>query len=102
MDNKTIDAPEGFKTFNNEFEHQFVLCRDENETISIRTKSGKCITVSVMEKTGCIDIKYFDSPLPKVNNGNTDIEQFKIIGFHMGQTPVPHVPVTLLTILTNQ
>lgn len=60
------DTPIGFKTFNDEFKHQFVLCQDENETISIRTKSGKRITVSIMERAGCIDVKYFDSPLPKI------------------------------------
>jgi hypothetical protein len=96
------EAPEGFKMFNKEFEHQFVLCRDENETISILTKGGKRITVSVMERAGCVDIKYHDAPLPKVNNGNSDLEQFKIMGFHMGQTPVPSVDLTLMTILLNQ
>jgi hypothetical protein len=96
------DTPTGFKTFNKDFKHQFVLCQDENETISIKTKSGKRITISVMEGAGCIDIKYFDSPLPKIDNRASGLEQFTIMGFNEGKTPVKSTALTLLTILTNR
>jgi len=96
------NIPTGFKTFNENFNHQFVLCQDANETISIRTKSGKRITISVMDSAGCIDIKYFDSPLPKINNGNSDLAQFTVMGFNEGQTPIKSTALTLLTILTNR
>ena len=68
--------------------HQFVQCTENVETISIRTLGGKKITVCVMDKAKCVDIKY-----------HTDKDSFKIIGFNGGSTPVPHTEVTLTTIL---
>lgn len=92
----------GFKVFNGEFKHQFIQCTDDNETISIRTSAGKNITISVMEKHGCVDIKYFDSPQPKVLNGINEVEKFKVLGFDLGKTPIPKTDVTLFTILMNE
>jgi hypothetical protein len=81
----------GYKTFNCEFKHQFIECTSDLETISVRTKGGKYITLSVMERYAqCVDIKLHDK------------DKFKIIGFDGGQTPVPHTDVTLTTILLNK
>jgi len=92
-----------FKVFNGGFKHQYIQCDEENETISIKTKGGKNITISVMEKYGnCVDIKYFDSPQPKVLNGIKEVEKFKVVGFDLGQTPIERTDVTLFTILMNE
>jgi hypothetical protein len=90
-----IYAFKGFATFNSSFQHQFVECENENETISIKTKSGKRITLSVMENANCVDIAYHDAPI----EANEDIPQFEIIGFNGGKTPVKRTPVTLATIM---
>lgn len=94
-----IYAFKGFATFNSNFTHQFVQCENENETISIKTKGGKRITVSVIEGANCIDIVSHDSPIEPINNGSKDIPQFEIIGFNCGGTPVKRTPVTLTTIM---
>ncbi len=91
---KIIYTFKGFATFNN-CEHQFVECENENETISIKTKSGKRITVSVMENANCVDIVYYDAPIEP----NEDIPQFEIIGFNCGKTPVKRTTVTVATIM---
>ena len=89
--NRILAEVMGYKTFNCEFKHQFIECTSDLETISVRTKGGKCITLSVMEKYAqCVDIKLHDK------------DKFKIIGFDGGQTPVPHTDVTLTTILLNK
>ena len=98
---RIIAKIKGFAHFN-PFKHQFVECDSENETISIKTKSGKRLTISVMERSECIDIKYFDSPMTPIENGPHSLEQFKVIGFNTGSTPVPHTDLTLLTILTSK
>jgi hypothetical protein len=90
-----IYAFKGFAIFNREFPHQFVQCEEANETISIKTKSGKRITLSVMENANCVDIAYHDAPI----EANEDIPQFEIIGFNGGKTPVKRTPVTLATIM---
>jgi hypothetical protein len=90
-----IYAFTGFSIFNSEFPHQFVECENENETISIKTKSGKRITISVMENASCVDIVYHDAPMER----NENIPQFEIIGFNCGATPVKRTPVTIATIL---
>jgi hypothetical protein len=78
----------GYESFNG-CEHQFVECQSKNETISIRTASGKNLTVCIMEDSGCIDVKYHDG------------DRFNIIGFAEGSTPVKRSEVSLLAILTK-
>ena len=84
-----IAEVKGFATFSNGGnKHQFIECTDGVETISIKTKNGKQLTICVMEDYGnCIDIKLHEQ------------DKFKIIGFDEGRTPVPHTDVTLTTIL---
>jgi hypothetical protein len=94
-----IAEVKGFASFNSSYKHTFVECEDSNQTISIKTKEGKRITVSVMEGAGCVDIAYHDSPLEKENNGNKDVAKFEIIGFDLGKTPIPRTQVTLATIM---
>ena len=89
--NRILAEVMDYKTFNDGFRHQFIECQSDLETISIRTKGGKYITLAVMEKFGqCVDIKLHNK------------EKFKIIGFDGGKTPVPHTDVTLTTILLNK
>ena len=89
--NRILAEVMNYKTFNCHFRHQFIECTSDLETISVRTKGGKCITLSVMERYAqCVDIKLHDK------------DKFKIIGFDGGQTPVPHTDVTLTTILLNK
>ncbi|QDP56099.1 MAG: hypothetical protein GOVbin3205_42 [Prokaryotic dsDNA virus sp.] len=87
--NSIIAEVKGFAVFNAQFNHTYIECKNSNETISIKTSNGKLITFSVMYNQ-CVDVKY--------HNGKDD---FKIIGFHFGQTPVPHTDVTLQTVLLN-
>ena len=87
--NTIIGEVKGFAVFNAQFKHTYIECKDKTETISVRTSNGKLITFSVMFNQ-CVDIKY--------HNGKDD---FTIIGFDGGQTPVPHTQVTLQTILLN-
>jgi hypothetical protein len=94
-----IHAFKGFSIFNREFPHQFIECENENETISIKTKGGKRITLSVMENANCVDIAYHDAPIEPINNGNSNIPQFEIIGFNCGGTPVKRTAVTIATIM---
>jgi len=94
-----IYAAKGFAIFNKEFPHQFVQCENANETISIRTKKGKRITISVIEMADCVDVALHDSPIEPVNNGSRDVPQFEIIGFNCGGTPVKRTAVTLATIM---
>jgi hypothetical protein len=94
-----IHAFKGFSIFNREFPHQFIECENENETISIKTKGGKRITVSVIERANCVDIAYHDAPIEPINNGNSNIPQFEIIGFNCGGTPVKRTAVTIATIM---
>ena len=68
--------------------HQFVQCTENVETISIRTRDGKKITVCVMDKAKCVDVKY-----------HTDKKSFKIIGFNEVGPAIPTEEVTLTTIL---
>lgn len=86
----------GFASFNSCYKHQFVELKEENETISIKTANGELITISVMEKSGCVDIKYHTSDQDKNDNDNS---MFTIIGFDGGKTPVPHTDLSLITIL---
>jgi hypothetical protein len=81
----------GFATFSNRGnKHQFIECTDDVETISIRTKGGKKITVCVMEVyySKCVDIKY-----------HSDKEKFTVMGFDGGKTPIKQTDVTLTSIL---
>ena len=81
----------GFATFSNRGnKHQFIECTDDVETISIRTKGGKKITVCVMEVyySKCVDIKY-----------HSDKEKFTVMGFDGGKTPIKQTEVTLTSIL---
>ena len=94
-----IAEVKGFASFNSCYKHTFVECEDSNQTISIKTKNGKRITVSVMEGADCVDIAYHDSSLEKENNGSKDIAKFEIIGFDLGKTPIPRTQVTLATIM---
>ena len=96
---KTEEIKEGFATFNKEFPHQFIQCEDSNETISIRTKNGKRITISVMEMANCVDIAYHDSLIEPISNGSKDIPQFEMIGFNCGSTPIQRTPITIATIM---
>ena len=68
--------------------HQFVQCTENVETISIRTRDGKKITVCVMDKAKCVDVKY-----------HTDKKSFKIMGFNEVGPAIPTEEVTLTTIL---
>jgi len=68
--------------------HQFVQCTENVETISIRTRDGKKITVCVMDRAKCVDVKY-----------HTDKKSFKVMAFNEGGTPIPTEEVTLTTIL---
>ena len=88
--NTIIAEVKGFAVFNAQFKHTYIECTESAETISLKTSTGKLITFSVMFNQ-CVDVKY--------HNGKDD---FKIIGFHFGQTPVPHTDVTLQTILLDQ
>ena len=90
-----IGQYKGFSTFNT-CKHTFVECTEDMQTVSIKTKGGKRISVAVLEKAGCVDIHYGDSSLEKGENGS---EQFEIIGFNGGGTPVKKTPVTLTTIM---
>ena len=65
-----IYAFKGFAIFNREFAHQFVQCEEANETISIRTKGGKRITISVIEMANCVDIVSHDSLIEPVDCGS--------------------------------
>lgn len=94
-----IYAFKGFAIFNREFPHQFIQCENANETISIRTKNGKRITISVIEMANCVDIAYHDSPMEPISNGNKDIPQFEMIGFNCGSTPIQRTPITIATIM---
>lgn len=94
-----IAEVKGFAVFNRDFPHQFIQCENSNETISIRTKKGKRITISVIEMADCADIAFHDSALEKENNGSKDVAKFEIIGFDLGKTPVPRTQVTLATIM---
>ncbi|MDG1950108.1 MAG: hypothetical protein P8J32_04830 [bacterium] len=89
----------GFATFNS-CPHKFVELQAQKETISIRTKGGKLITVAVIEDAGCVDVQLHNSGLEPVDNGRP-VPQFEIIGFNCGGTPVPTTPVTLATIKLN-
>jgi hypothetical protein len=84
-----IAEVKGFATFSNGGnKHKFIECTDGVETISIKTKNGKQLTICVMEDYGnCIDIKLHEQ------------DKFNIIGFDKGRTPVPNTEVTLTTIL---
>lgn len=89
--NRILSEVMNYKTFNCEFKHQFIECTSDRETISVRTKEGKYITLSVMEgRVQCVDIKLHGE------------DKFKIIGFDEGKTPVPTTEVTLTTILLNK
>jgi hypothetical protein len=94
-----IAEVKGFAVFNRDFPHQFIQCENSNETISIRTKKGKRITISVIEMADCADIAFHDSALEKENNGSKDVAKFEIIGFDLGKTPIPRTQVTLATIM---
>ena len=94
-----IEEVKGFAVFNRDFPHQFIQCENSNETISIRTKKGKRITISVIEMADCADIAFHDSALEKENNGSKDVAKFEIIGFDLGKTPIPRTQVTLATIM---
>jgi|TARA_R110000744_G_scaffold5910_1_gene20860 hypothetical protein len=87
--NTMISEVKGFAVFNAQFKHTYIDCKDSKETISVRTSNGKLITFSIMYNN-CIDVKY--------HNGKED---FTIIGFHEGKTPIPNTKVTLQTILLN-
>jgi hypothetical protein len=83
----------GFATFTNRGnKHQFIECTDDVETISIRTKGGKKITVCVMEVyySKCVDIKY-----------HSDKDKFTVMGFDGGKTPIKQTEVTLMTMLMS-
>lgn len=88
--NTIIAEVKGFAVFNAQYKHTYIECTDKSETISIKTSNGELITFSVLLNT-CVDVKY--------HNGKDD---FTIIGFHGGQTPVPHTPVTLHTVLLEK
>ena len=88
--NTMISEVKGFAVFNAQFKHTYIECKDSKETISVRTSNGKLITFSIIYNQ-CVDVKY--------HNGKDD---FTIIGFHEGQTPIPPNKVTLQTILLNQ
>jgi hypothetical protein len=94
-----IAEVKGFAVFNREFPHQFIQCENANETISIRTKKGKRITISVIEMADCADIAFHDSTLEPISNGNKDIPQFEMIGFNCGSTPIQRTPITIATIM---
>ena len=86
-----IAEMKGFATFSNRGnKHQFIECTDDVETISIRTKGGKKITVCVMEVyySKCVDIKY-----------HSDKDKFTVMGFDGGKTPIKQTEVTLTSIL---
>ena len=85
--NTIIAEVKGFASFNAQHKHTYIECTDKSETISVKTSSGELITFSILFNT-CVDVKY--------HNGEDD---FTIIGFHGGQTPVPHTKVTLQTVL---
>ena len=87
--NTMISEVKGFAVFNAQFKHTYIDCKDSKETISVRTSNGKLITFSIMYNQ-CVDVKY-----------HNEKDDFTIIGFHEGQTPVPHTQVTLQTILLN-
>lgn len=88
--NSIIAEVKGFAVFNAQFKHTFIECTAGSQTISVKTTNGELITFSILHNT-CVDIKY--------HNGKDD---FTIIGFHKGQTPVPHTPVTLHTVLLDK
>lgn len=90
-----INTFKGFALFNRGMAHQFIQCENENETISIKTKSGKRITVSVIEMSDSVDIVYHDSTL---ENADKNVPQFEVIGFNCGQTPIKRTAITVATI----
>jgi hypothetical protein len=77
--------------------HQFVELTNSKETVSIRTKGGKLVTIAFMEDADCADIQVHNSGLEPVQNGRP-IPQFEIVGFNCGSTPVKKTLVTLNTI----
>lgn len=93
---KIIGYVNGYAVFNNN-PHQFIELENEKETVSIRTKGGKLITIAVMEDASCADIQLHNSGLEPVNNGQP-IPQFNIVGFNCGKTPVKETAVTIAAI----
>ena len=94
---KIIGHVKGFAVFNSN-PHQFIELTSPKETVSIRTKSGKLITLAVMEGANCVDVALHNSGLEPIDNGGTPVPQFEIIGLDCGGTPVKKTPITLAVI----
>lgn len=92
--------PNGHADFN-KCSHQYVTLTEDTETVSILTKSGKQITVSVLERAGCADVQVHNTGLTE-SNGRDEIPAFEVIGFLTGRTPVPRTRVTLTTLMLGE
>jgi hypothetical protein len=91
---KIIGLVKGFATFNSN-PHQFVQLSNAKETVSIRTKDGKLITVAVLEGAGCADISLHNSGLEPMSNGSRPVPVFELTGLDCGGTPVPKAKMTI-------
>lgn len=98
--NHIVAEIKGFASFNNG-KHNYIQLDDMNETVSIRTKGGKLLTValcSCFDEEFCFDIQLHNhSKLEPVDNAGP-VPQFKVMGLHLGGTPVKSTVVTLLTL----
>ena len=98
---KIIGYVNGFAVFNRN-PHQFVELTKAKETVSIKTKGGKLMTIAFMEGDGlanCADIQLHNSGMEPESNGVKDVPQFEVIGFNCGGTPIQKTPVTINCIL---
>jgi len=80
--------------------HTFIEAKTDSHTVSIKTPSGKTITIAICGDY-CADIQVQKSGLPTINNGGSEIPQFNILGLGCGDTPVKQTTVTCLSVLLD-
>jgi len=86
----------GFAKFNTN-PHQFVELKNEKETVSIRTKSGKLVTICFSELSRSADVVLHNSGMQSIDNGSP-VPQFEVMGLKCGETPIKSTPVTISVI----
>jgi hypothetical protein len=80
--------------------HTFIEAKTDSHTVSIKTPSGKTITIAICGDY-CADIQVQKSGLPTIKNGGSEIPQFNILGLGCGDTPVKQTTVTCLSVLLD-